>query len=140
MNFTEIFESKITPKPKIIEMVLYNFNLISQMHIFHLLTKNSAEHNALDEFYNGLIELNDNLAEFALALDVDLSRWSNEVYENKLIFVYTKEIVLSELASYRAKITASIIESNKPELASINDTFINLQKLIDNLSYKLRQS
>jgi hypothetical protein len=50
---------------KCAELVMRCFEARTQAHVAHLTTNSYAEHKALDEFYNGIVDLADSFAEAA---------------------------------------------------------------------------
>ena len=58
-------KNKLLPKPnsKAAELISLLFNARTNAHFAHLQTSSFAQHKALDEFYNGVVELADRFAE-----------------------------------------------------------------------------
>jgi DNA-binding ferritin-like protein len=48
------------------EFVIFLFNVRTMTHILHLNTRSNAQHEALDEFYKGIVELADRFAESSI--------------------------------------------------------------------------
>lgn len=136
MNFrNQLNEALPKVNSNIIGLTLDSFNIITQTHIYHLLTKSYAEHIAIGEFYEGLQDLVDVLAENSIALNVDTKTTE---YNSKIKFSYSKAALVQEIEAYRTNVTSFIASTDKPELTSINDAVIGIQKCIDVLLYKLQ--
>ena len=120
---------------EIIQYILEGFNVISQTHIYHLVTKSHSEHLAINEFYDGLQSLVDSIAEKALGLDICINTKS---HNNVLTFNYKKSDLITLVNGYRGTTTSLIALTNTDSMMSINDDLIGIQTAIDKLSYKLK--
>jgi hypothetical protein len=110
-----------------------SFTLITQFHIFHLLTRSHAEHEAIGEFYKGLGEPLDCLAEAFIGLGgaIKVPHTQGPTTD------YSPGTVIRLLNLYRASISDALAETNSPQLQSLNDHLVTIQKLVDSLLYKL---
>ena len=122
---------------EIVQFILESFNLATQAHIYHLVTKSYAEHIAIGDFYEGLRSCVDTISESSIGLGLSIQ---NSLYHSELSFTYNKEEFISKLKNYRTTVSNLIQETNKNSIMSINDNFISVQQLIDTLLYKLQLS
>lgn len=110
-------------------IISYTLHFSSQLHIWHLLTKNAQQHSALQELYDGLREEVDKLAEKFIAQGGNL-----ETVSDNLLAYYDEKVVRRSITEYRQLITNSI--SNDKNIASIVDSLIDIQEILDSGLYK----
>ena len=116
-------------------LFLDNTNMLTQIHIFHILTKSYSEHVAIGEFYESLNGLNDKFIESLIGVGMDTK---HDDYDSKLVVNYSRETLVSLVEDYRDKVTENIDKTSKSELAAVNDTIIDIQSSVDTLLYKLQ--
>ena len=121
----------------LVQFTLESFNMVTQAHIYHLLTKSYAEHIAIGDFYESLGGCIDIIAETAIGMDIEVSA---SEHNYNLQFAYTRDDLRFKLADYRNLVSTLIEKTNNKNIMSINDKLINIQQLIDNLNYKLELS
>lgn len=137
MRLTQLLnESVPTVDKSLLGFFLENTTIVTQMHIYHLITKNGAEHTALFDFYNTIDELNDKLIETLMGLGAELE--DGKDYTSKISMTYSKSALLSKAEEYRAKVTEAIEKTSGSEFASVNDILVDAQAAVDTLLYKLR--
>lgn len=119
----------------IIQYVLDGFNVVTQTHVYHLLTKSHAEHIAIGEFYDSLQGCLDAIAEKGIGLGLQAQGAS---LTTVLMYSYNKNDLMNLVKGYRGKTTSMIEATNNNELMSINDKLIQVQSSIDTLLYKLQ--
>lgn len=110
-----------------------SMRLTTQAHVWHLLTKSFASHEAIGSFYEALTSHTDSLAEKYLATGGKLVGQFNHVIQNK----YDRVDVLNQLTVYRQLISDVIGSIEPSSLEGIKDELIAIQKLIDQTAYRL---
>ena len=137
MRLTHIINESIPSVDKsLLGFFLENTTVVTQMHIYHLLTKNGAEHTALLEFYTAIDELNDKLIETLMGLGAELG--DGKDYNSTISMTYSKTAILSKAEENRGKVTEAIEKTSGSEFASVNDILVDAQSAVDTLLYKLR--
>jgi len=103
----------------------------TQVHIFHLQTKSFAEHKALNDYYDEVLELFDSLVESYQGKHGILSNYKCDGFENyksgDQVISYLKELD-GDIESLRKSIKESFLQNQI-------DT---VQELINSTLYKLR--
>jgi len=103
----------------------------TQVHIFHLQTKSFAEHKALNDYYDEVLELFDSLVESYQGKHGILSNYKCDGFENyksgDQVISYLKELD-GDVESLRKSIKESFLQNQI-------DT---VQELINSTLYKLR--
>jgi hypothetical protein len=117
--------------PALKNVIDRTFNLVTQFHIYHLLTVSYAEHMAIGDFYNCLNSTVDSLSETFIGIGGIVEVTGASVQNS-----YSKEMAISELTSYRELVSSALSETDWSAMQSINDDLINIQKAIDTLLYK----
>ena len=115
--------------------ILESFGLVTQTHVYHLLTKSYAEHVAIGEFYEGLEGCVDVIAESAIGLGLNLTETP---VNTELVMSYNKQTMIENIENYRNNVSDLIQKTNHKSIMSINEKLISIQQLIDNLLYKLQ--
>ena len=123
----KIFSSAITGK--VGELVTLSLLMVAQSHVWHLLAKSGQKHSALNEFYTGLQEESDKLAEVFIGRGGEL-----KPTPKTLVTSYSDDDVIQGLKDYRDLVTSCL--SSEPEDSSLNDILIDIQELIDSITYK----
>jgi DNA-binding ferritin-like protein len=128
---SEADESEVT-EVNYISFALY---AIAQLHIFHWLTRNGTEHEALGEFYEGLQEELDGFVERFMGKYGDLPE-DTESFE--FTFEFSEE-ALKDIIMELDDLTSEVIqEFDETDDASVIDALVDIKELIDTLRYKLR--
>jgi hypothetical protein len=114
-----------------IKLVSYLFHSRTQVHVFHLQTKSFAEHKALNDYYDEIIELVDGLIESYQGKYGIIVNYENPPLQN-----YTDN---AQVVSYFSKLE-DIIEVLKQD---VEDSYIQNQidgvmELVESTKYKLR--
>lgn len=110
-------------------------NVISQLHIFHLLAPNGQKHTALGELYEELQDEVDELAEIYIGMGGTLSaRAMNPFtprveYSDKLVVDYVKEFVAMINMCLQST-------SDNVEMLSLQDELTEIQELVYHFVYK----
>jgi len=119
------------------EFLSYSLWIVSQTHIWHWMTRNGQEHESIGEFYTGLQEGIDNVAERIIG-----KYGLNEtgIYNHKITYTYDIQIVLQTIIDYDSKIDNIIGSFDKISDSSIIDSLVDIKELIDKLKYKFRLS
>lgn len=134
----EILESSIPTNTaqEIESIALLSLAMISQSHIYHLVTNRYSEHMAINEFYNSLQTNFDKLVETYLGANSGKHFLSGKI-DFGISLDYNKSVFVSELDNYRENIVKSIGSTSSNSLISINDALVDILSDIDNLKYKL---
>lgn len=111
------------------QIVTYSMFMIAQTHIWHLLCPNGQKHTALQEFYEGLQDEVDEMAERFIALGGILVP-----VDEPIVAEYNDDMVKEKMTMFRNLVTSGI--SQDPNIASVVDGVIDIQQLIDNTMYK----
>lgn len=106
---------------------------VAQFHIYHWLTKSYAQHNALSAFYSGLEDAIDALAENYVAVGGLLD--GEAVLYTRMKFNIGD--VVNDLQRFRAVLSDSLAMTGSPEMLSLNDCVIDIQRLVDKTIYQL---
>lgn len=122
---------------EMIQFIIDSFNIRTQTHIYHLLTKSYAEHMAIGEFYESLEASIDSIAESLIGLDIELN---DQNYASNLIFGYNKNTMINQIKSFRSVVSDLIGRTDSNTVMDIQDMLIAVQKTIDTLLYKLQLS
>ena len=114
-----------------IKLVSYLFHSRTQVHVFHLQTKSFAEHKALNDYYDEIIELVDGLIESYQGKYGIIVNYENPPLQN-----YTDN---AQVVSYFSKLV-DIIEVLRQD---VEDSYIQNQidgvmELVESTKYKLR--
>jgi len=137
-NIVEKLEAKTIESgtdEKIVGFILESFNVRTQTHIYHLLTKSYAEHMAIGEFYDKLLSAIDSISEMSIGLNISTS---TEPYNSTLVFDYNKDTLINEIKEYRNSVTSLLETTDTSSLMGINDAIMSIQASIDMLLYKLQ--
>jgi hypothetical protein len=135
MEKLEVQGVKSGTDEKLVEFILESFNVRTQTHIYHLLTKSYADHMAIGEFYDKLLESIDSISEMSIGLNISTN---TKAYESKLVFNYDKATLINEIKDYRETVTSLLETTDVTSLMSINDAIMTIQAAIDMLLYKLQ--
>jgi hypothetical protein len=135
MEKLEVQGVKSGTDEKLVEFILESFNVRTQTHIYHLLTKSYADHMAIGEFYDKLLESIDSISEMSIGLNISTN---TKAYESKLVFNYDKAVLINEIKDYRETVTSLLETTDVTSLMSINDAIMTIQAAIDMLLYKLQ--
>jgi len=120
----------------LVSFILESFNVRTQMHIYHLLTKSYAEHIAIGAFYDSISSTTDSIAEMSIGLGLSSNESSKKSFE--LDFSYDKATLLESVNSYRESVVYMLEETDSESILSINDALISIQSSIDTFLYKLQ--
>lgn len=115
------------------QVIAESMRLTTQAHVWHLMTKSYASHEAIGSFYEALTSHTDSLAEKYTATGGKLVGQFNHVIQNK----YDRVDVLNQLTVYRQLISDVIGSIEPSSLEGIKDELIAIQKLIDQTAYLL---
>jgi len=107
----------------------------TQVHLFHLNTLSYAQHMAFKDFYEEISDLADELIEKFLSMGYDLTLDDSNV--TTFTFALTNDGIDPILRGFRDIVSEGLASTEDPEYASINDVMIDMQKLVDELLYKL---
>ena len=110
------------------ELILRCFHARTNAHVLHLTTRSFAAHKALNEFYDGVVELADEIAEAASA--DGLLRFPAVPYE--------PTTDATELLEWLDEDTRSCMKSMKTEQSHLRNLCEELRALIASTLYKLR--
>ena len=133
----EILESIPANTAQTIESItLLSLAMVSQSHIYHLVTKRYNEHMAINEFYLSLQSNIDTLVETYLGANSGTHFLSGKV-DFEISLDYNNTVFITEVDGYRKKIVSSIDATNSSSLLSINDVLVDILSDIDTLKYKL---
>ena len=135
--FTSLIkESASENENTIMEFVVYSLNTISQFHLYHFLTKNAQQHDAIGQFYNSLNDEIDNFTEYFLGENNISTYISQNSYNFQTIS--TIENIVSSLNEYDAKLLniRAILDVNKE--GSLVDSVDDIKELVSKLKYKLK--
>jgi hypothetical protein len=114
-----------------IKLVSLLFHSRTQVHVFHLQTNSFAEHKALNDYYDEIIDLTDGLIEsyqgkYGILLN----------YENLPLINYTDNL---QVVAYFTKLAELVkILRQEPEDSYIQNQIDNVVELIESTKYKLR--
>ena len=123
--------NKSKMKKSVGEFISELFNSRTQVHIFHLNTTSFAAHKALNEYYDGIIDLADSIA---------------EAYQGKygIIKGYAKTVTFVEtgkpveyLRGIRECVTGCRYDTFSKEDSNIQNEIDNVVTLLDSTIYKL---
>lgn len=120
----------------LVSFILESFNVRTQMHIYHLLTKSHAEHLAIGEFYDSLLGSIDSISEMSIGLGLESNESTKKSFD--LEFSYDKQILLEEIKAYRDSVVYMLEETDSDSVLSINNAISDIQSSIDTLLYKLQ--
>jgi len=124
-------ENKGGENNSFIQLVSKILHSRTQVHIFHLQTKSFAEHKALNDYYDEVLELFDSLVESYQGKHGILSNYKCDGFENyksgDQVISYLKELD-GDVESLRKSIKESFLQNQI-------DT---VQELINSTLYKLR--
>lgn len=114
-------------------IIPYTLHFIAQSHAWHLLCPNGQKHMALGELYDELQSEVDGLAEKFIAQGGRL-----ETITLPLTAYYDELEVRAKLEEFRNVVSSAI--TTDPRFASISDSLIDLQEVIDSKLYKFNLS
>lgn len=114
-------------------IIPYTLQFIAQAHAWHLLCPNGQKHMALGELYDELQSEVDGLAEKFIAQGGRL-----ETITLPLTAYYDELEVRAKLEEFRNVVSSAI--TTDPRFASISDSLIDLQEVIDSKLYKFNLS
>lgn len=133
-----IVESASENESLILDFVVFSLNTVSQFHIFHLLTTDGQQHDALGGFYNGLNEGIDDFAEYYLGEN----NLSNSIIPTPYTFTTDVTIIniLSKLDEYDKFLikVREVIDPTKE--GSLIDSIDDIKELVSKLKYKLKMN
>lgn len=113
-----------------VELISKLFHARTQVHIFHLQTDSYAQHKALDEFYSGILDFVDGIAEALQGKEGILKGYKSEPFvENNAPIPFLTELK-NMLESYRTSLPTNY--------ANIDNEVQSLITLIDSTVYKLK--
>ena len=122
--------SNLTPE-KIISTL---FQAHNQFHFYHLQTTSFAEHKALDEMYNGLVDYKDSISEYLLGIQAP-KRFSN--LETSIILPYSSSNVTKSIEDL-FQFTKDLCEyADKLNLEQLCNLSSELQGLTIRIKYLL---
>lgn len=133
-----ISESARENQELILDFVVFSLNTVSQFHIFHLLTTDAQQHDALGAFYDGLNDSIDGFAEYFLGENTISGSIPTTPYAfDTNVSLATILQKLDEYDNFMLKVRDVIDEKNEGSLIdSIND----IKELISKLKYKLKMN
>lgn len=113
------------------EMISVLFHSRTQVHVYHLQTESYAEHKALQDYYDGVLDLIDGL--------VESYQGKYGILTNYTTLKVDDYVSNDEVQSYLNKVN-SVIEKNR---TSVKESFIQnqidtVQELIFSTLYKLK--
>lgn len=114
-------------------VIKIGLEMVAQFHIYHWLTKSYAQHNALGAFYSGLEDAIDALAENYVAVGGLLDGEATLYTRMK----FNVGDVVNDLQRFRAVLSDSLAMTGSPEMLSLNDCVIDIQRLVDKTIYQL---
>lgn len=120
----------------LIDSITNGIYAVSQMHIYHLLSRDQDEHDVIGEFYPTLSGLVDDLAEQFIGMNGSDALMDETVPDCD--FAYGEDFAEMLLSDYREIVTEAIEEvSGEATTSGLSDTLTAIQKLIDNTTNKL---
>ena len=94
--------SKLSTKTKYAKLVSLLFNARTNSHIAHLQTTSYAQHKALNEFYDGVVDLADRFAESAQGTIGIISGYTmGDLFNGSIVDYLSKQ--LNEILSMRSQ-------------------------------------
>lgn len=115
-------------------LVTYSLYMVAQAHVWHLLCTSGQKHTALGEFYSGIEEEVDGLAEKFIAQGGRLNDTSIQIVSK-----YDEYEVIQKLEDYRSYISGCISNIGSiSSMASIVDSITDLQEVLDKTLYKFK--
>lgn len=109
--------------------------MATQVHLFHLNTVSFSQHLAFKDFYEEIEDLADELIEKLLSMGYDLH--INDSDALVYTFQLTNDNFDAVIRSFRDIVSEGLEATQDADHASLNDVMIDMQKLVDELLYKL---
>lgn len=113
-----------------VELISKLFHSRTQVHIFHLQTNSYAAHKALDEFYNGVLDFADSIAEALQGKEGILKGYKSEPFVENNTPIPFLEDLKRVLEAYRTSLPTNY--------ANIDNEVQSLITLVDTTIYKLK--
>lgn len=112
-------------------LIVSALNFANQLHIYHLLCRESQKHVALGALYDGLRDNADKIAENYLALGGEL-----QTHDISLSLIYDDYKIMEIVKGIRFRIAACIDNTNTADTSSLNDKLIDMLECIDSFVYQ----
>ena len=111
-------------------------NVISQIHVWHLVCPSGQKHTALGEFYDEMQDGVDELAETYIAIGGEI--------ETTIPFTasvdYSESAIIKYVKTFRERISECVDSTEGPEFKSLQDKVIDLQEMIDTFLFRFNLS
>lgn len=132
-----ISESLDVPAARTVDVVISDvivecFSMIVKSRVHHLITDSYSTHEALEGFYTKLQDQTDEPSEKFLATGGSL-----EEFDIKVVPEMCLEMCPQNLQNLRDVVSGAISATSDPNLQSINDILVSIQKNVDQTSYLL---
>jgi len=118
------------------ETILNCLNFVNQVHIWHWQTKQYSAHKALGDYYDGLQESVDELAEVFFGHGGKLAKSK----QSELSIEFNKESAVSALKEFRDSLNqtqSTFMEKENSEFNGIGDIILSIVQSTDKLVYLL---